>query len=314
MPVTVTVPATTANLGSGFDCLGAALTIYNRFTFTDRSVDHSAEHSQASLDNRNALEIIVRGAEADRVDTGEDNMIYQAFCRLYAAIDRPVPPVTIEIDLGVALSRGLGSSATAIVGGIVGANELAGRPLDTTALGNLATAIEGHPDNVIPALMGGFRLAVPDGEHWIVSELAWNGAIVPVVAIPDFELSTADSRRVLPDTYSRSDAAFNAAHVSLLIQGLATANGDWVRVGIDDRLHQPYRVALIAGYRAVEAAAIAAGAYGVAISGAGPTILALCSPTTAEAVVEAMATTWRTHGITPDVRQVELDYTGVQVA
>lgn len=301
MPVTVTVPATTANLGSGFDCLGAALTIYNRFTFNDRG------------DDANPLNIIVRGAEADRVDTGADNMIYQAFCRLYAEINRPVPAVTIEIDLGVALSRGLGSSATAIVGGIVGANELAGRPLDTTALGNLATAIEGHPDNVIPALMGGFRLAVPDGDRWIVCDLPWDEAIVPVVAIPDFELSTADSRRVLPDTYSRSDAAFNAAHVSLLVQGLAAGNGDWIRVGIDDRLHQSYRVALIAGYRAVEAAAIAAGAYGVAISGAGPTMLALCSSETVEAVVAAMDQTWQAQGITPDVRRVELDYRGVQV-
>jgi homoserine kinase len=301
MPVTVTVPATTANLGSGFDCLGAALSIYNRFTFTDRG------------DEADKLQIIVRGAEADRVDTGADNMIYQAFCRLYAEIDRPVPAVTIEIDLGVALSRGLGSSATAIVGGIVGANELAGRPLDTAALGNLATAIEGHPDNVIPALMGGFRLAVADGDQWIVCALPWNEAIVPVVAIPDFELSTAESRRVLPETYSRSDAAFNAAHVSLLVQGLAAGNGDWVRVGIDDRLHQSYRVALIAGYRAVEAAAIAAGAYGVAISGAGPTMLALCAPETVEAVMTAMDRTWRTEGITPDVRSVQLDYRGVQV-
>lgn len=301
MPVTVTVPATTANLGSGFDCLGAALTIYNRFTFTDRGND------------ADKLQILVRGAEADRVDTGADNMIYQAFCRLYAEINRPVPAVTIEIDLGVALSRGLGSSATAIVGGIVGANELAGRPLDTTALGNLATAIEGHPDNVIPALMGGFRLAVADGDRWMVCALPWHEAIVPVVAIPDFELSTADSRRVLPETYSRSDAAFNAAHVSLLVQGLAAGNGDWIRVGIDDRLHQSYRVALIAGYRAVEAAAISAGAYGVAISGAGPTMLALCAPETVEAVTLAMDRTWRAEGITPDVRSVQLDYRGVQV-
>lgn len=301
MPVTVTVPATTANLGSGFDCLGAALTIYNRFTFTDRGND------------ADKLQILVRGAEADRVDTGADNMIYQAFCRLYAEINRPVPAVTIEIDLGVALSRGLGSSATAIVGGIVGANDLAGRPLDTTALGNLATAIEGHPDNVIPALMGGFRLAVADGDRWMVCALPWHEAIVPVVAIPDFELSTADSRRVLPETYSRSDAAFNATHVSLLVQGLAAGNGDWIRVGIDDRLHQSYRVALIAGYRAVEAAAIAAGAYGVAISGAGPTMLALCAPETVEAVTLAMDRTWRAEGITPDVRSVQLDYRGVQV-
>jgi homoserine kinase len=101
--------------------------------------------------------------------------------------------------------------------------------------------------------------------------------------------------------------------VSLLVQGLAAGNGDWIRVGIDDRLHQSYRVALIAGYRAVEAAAIAAGAYGVAISGAGPTMLALCAPETVEAVTLAMDRTWRAEGITPDVRSVQLDYRGVQV-
>jgi len=301
MPVTVTVPASTANLGPGFDCLGAALTIYNRFTFTDRPAGEAP------------LEIVVRGLEADRVPTDAENSIYQSFCRLYAAIDRPVPPVTIEIDLGVAVSRGLGSSATAIVGGLVGANELAGRPLDTAALGDLAIEIEGHPDNVIPALMGGFRLAVADGDRWIVCALPWHEAIVPVVAIPSFELSTADSRRVLPETYSRSDASFNAAHSSLLIQGLAAGNGEWVRVGIDDRLHQPYRIALIAGYRSVEAAAIAAGAHGVAISGAGPTMLALCSPDNADAVAAAMDDTWRSLEVVPDVRRVQLDNDGVRV-
>ena len=301
MPVTVTVPASTANLGPGFDCLGAALTIYNRFTFTE------------GADGDDALAIVVRGAEAARVPADENNSIYQSFCRLYAAIDRPVPPVKIEIDLGVAVSRGLGSSATAIVGGLVGANELAGRPLDTAALGDLATEIEGHPDNVIPALMGGFRLAVADGERWIVCPLAWSEDIVPVVAIPNFELSTADSRMVLPDTYGIGDASFNAAHSSLLIQGLAAGNGEWVRVGIDDRLHQPYRIALIGGYRDVEAAAIAAGAYGVAISGAGPTMLALCPPDKADAVVVAMDEAWRSSGVEPDVRRVQLDNVGVRV-
>jgi len=244
-------------------------------------------------------------------------MVYQAFCQLFDRLQRPVPSVKIEVELGVALSRGLGSSATAIVGGLVGANELAGRPLDQTALGDLATEIEGHPDNVIPALLGGFRLAVADEQAaartWVVCELAWHEAIVPVVAIPNFELSTAESRSVLPTEYSRADGAFNAAHVSLLIQGLAQGRGDWLRVGMDDRLHQPYRKALIRGYEAVETAAKAAGAYSVAISGAGPTILALCSVAVADAVVAAMTQAWQALGIEPDVRAVQIDRHGTQV-
>ena len=142
----VSVPATTANIGPGFDCLGAALTRYNRFTFTP-------------LAGSETLQITVTGAERDRVATDASNLAYAAFSQFFTHIDQPVPPVQLQIELGLPLARGLGSSSTAIVGGILGANALAGQVLNTAELAQLATVIEGHPDNVVPALLGGCRLA-----------------------------------------------------------------------------------------------------------------------------------------------------------
>ncbi|NEP44107.1 MAG: homoserine kinase, partial [Okeania sp. SIO2H7] len=174
--VTIKVPATTANLGPGFDCIGAALSLYNRFKF------------YALTEEAIAVKIAVSGKESSRVTTDETNLAYKAFVKLYAHIGKTPPPVSIEIDLDVPLARGLGSSATAIVGGLVGANQLAGAPLGETELMELAIAIEGHPDNVVPALLGGCRLAATAGSQWAIAHIPWHPEIVPVVAIPDFEL------------------------------------------------------------------------------------------------------------------------------
>ncbi len=307
--VTVTVPATTANLGPGFDCLGAALTLYNQFRFALLTEDANPSRQ---------LEIVVRGAEADRVATDETNLVYQVFAKLFETLDRPVPPVKIEIELGVPLARGLGSSATAIVGGSIGANQLAGMPFDRDELMQLAIAIEGHPDNVVPALLGGCQLAATnDGSiemgfspNWAVCEVPWHPEVVPVVAIPDFELSTAEARRVLPDRYSRSDTVFNASHLGILVKGLETGNRGWLTAGMLDRVHQPYRQKLVAGYAEVRSAALDAGAYGMAISGAGPTLLALAAPQQAEGVVRAMRAAWKALGTDAIVRSLQIDTKG----
>ncbi len=317
--VTVTVPATTANLGPGFDCLGAALTLYNQFKFT--CVD-SAGLSRVS--------IAVTGAEAHLVKTDESNLVYQAFVKLYKLLGQMPPPVQIEIELSFPLARGLGSSATAIVGGLVGANHLAGEPLDQGEVLRLAIALEGHPDNVVPALVGGCRLAARglvdepprrgerrEGEEgdlggWEVCDVVWHSDVVPVVAIPDFELSTQEARRVLPDVVSRADAIFNTAHLGLLVRGLEAGRGDWLRVALQDRLHQPYRQALIPGYEAVRSAAVAAGAYGLVISGAGPTLLALASEARSAVVAVAMATAWQEEGITAQARSLQIDFQGAR--
>ncbi len=305
--VTVRVPATTANLGPGFDCIGAALTLYNEFKFT------RLDPPQPPL-AKGGLRISVTGMEADRVNTDESNLAYQSFLKLYQQIDQTPPPVEIEINLGVPLARGLGSSATAIVGGLVGANWLAGSPLAQNEVMGLAIALEGHPDNVVPALVGGCRLAASNGTDWEICDIPWHENIIPVVAIPDFELSTAEARRVLPAEYSRADAIFNMAHLGLLLRGLETGKGDWLKAALQDKIHQPYRQALIKGYDAVKEAALASGAYGMVISGAGPTLLALADASLAPKVATAMGNAWKEQGIKLEVLALQIDSQGAKIS
>lgn len=298
--VTVKVPATTANLGSGFDCLGAALTLYNQFQF--------------SLSNREVLQIIATGVEADRVSIDASNLVYQSFTHLYDHMGKTPPPVKIEITMEVPLARGLGSSATAIVAGLVGANCLAGSPLTQEQVLQLAIALEGHPDNVVPALLGGCRLAASGiNDGWVICDIPWNQSIVPIVAIPNFELSTAEARRVLPNHYTRADAIFNVSHLGLLVRGLETGRSDWLKPALHDRIHQPYRQELIHGYELVQSAALNAGAHGMVISGAGPTLLALSDLASAEAVKSAMSNAWAGQGVNAHVELLQIDMQGAIV-
>lgn len=293
---TIRVPATTANLGAGFDCIGAALSLYNEFTLT-------------AIDAPD-LVIAVRGLEAARVNTDATNLAYQAFLKLYRQIDRLPPVIQLEIKLGVPLARGLGSSATAIVGGLLGANILAGLPLSPADLMQLAIEMEGHPDNVVPALIGGCQLAATSTTGWAIAEIPWHSSIAVVVAIPNFELSTEAARSVLPTEYSRADAIFNTAHLGLLIRGLETGNADWLSAALTDRIHQPYRQQLIPGYSDVERAVIAAGGYGMVISGAGPTLLALSTTDRAPAVAVAMSEAWATQQIEATAQTLAIDVRG----
>ena len=298
----VSVPATTANIGPGFDCLGAALTRYNQFTF-------------APALGEETLQITVQGQDRDRVTTAPSNLAYVAFQKFFQAIGQPVPALRLQIDLNVPLARGMGSSSTAIVGGILGANAMAGQPLDAQALADLATKIEGHPDNVVPALLGGCRLAtMNDAGVTTLCEVAWHPDILPILVVPAFEISTAQARAVLPTEYSRADAVYTMGHLGLLIQALATGNGDWLRTAIGDRIHEPYRKSLIPGYDVVTQAAHDAGAYGVTISGAGPTLLALGSVAKATAIAQAMAQAWQEVGIDiVDAKPLAIDKAGATV-
>ncbi len=297
---TIIVPGTTANLGVGFDCLGAALTIYNEFQFSLAEGKHD-------------LNITVQGEEADRVATDNSNLVYQSFLKFYQHLDRVPPTVEIVIKLGVPLARGLGSSATAIVAGLLGANQLAGNPLSDEEIRDLAIAIEGHPDNVVPALLGNCQLSVGETGNWQICEIPWHQDIIPVVAIPNFELSTQEARSVLPTNYSRSDSIFNISRMGLLLRGLATNNQAWLSMALEDKLHQPYRQELIRGYDKLKATAIAAGAYGMVISGAGPTLLALCDRGKENAVVSAMSEAWLQEGVNAKVLSLALENQGTVV-
>jgi homoserine kinase len=298
--VTISVPATTANIGVGFDCLGAALTMANEFQFV-------------VVDTDTKLKIIVEGEEAHKVGLGDSNLIYRSLLWFYQHIQQTPPHLEITIKLGVPLSRGLGSSATAIVGGLLGANSLAGNPLSQAEIMQMAIAIEGHPDNVVPALLGNCLLSVEDCGAWQISPIPWHQDIIPIVAIPNFELSTREAREVLPTEYSRSDAIFNISRMGLLIRGLETNNPAWLRTALADKLHQPYRQKLITGYQEVEQAALAAGAYGMVISGAGPTLLALTNPERVEQVIKSMMAAWNSMGIKSQVRSLAINRLGAEV-
>ncbi|MBW4535873.1 MAG: homoserine kinase [Pleurocapsa minor HA4230-MV1] len=298
--VTVSVPATTANIGVGFDCLGAALTMANEFQFV-------------VVDSDTKLKIIVEGEEAHKVGLGDNNLIYRSLLQFYQHIQQTPPHLEITIKLGVPLSRGLGSSATAIVGGLLGANSLAGNPLSQKEIMQMAIAIEGHPDNVVPALLGNCLLSVEDRGEWQISQIPWHQDIIPIVAIPNFELSTREAREVLPTEYSRSDAIFNISRMGLLIRALETNNPAWLKTALADQLHQPYRQKLITGYQQVEQAAIASGAYGLVISGAGPTLLALANPERVEQVVKSMTVAWNKMDIESQVRSLAINPAGAKV-
>jgi homoserine kinase len=300
--VTVRVPATTANIGPGFDCLGAALSLYNTFVFTANPEGP-------------ALTIAVSGVNAEQVGTGPDNLVYQAFSKVFERLGQAVPSVKIDIQMAVPLARGLGSSATAIVGGLLGANGLAGNPLSEGVVTKMAIDMEGHPDNVVPAYLGGCRLAATNlNGDWEIYSIEWNPSIIPVVAIPAFELSTAEARRVLPKEYSRDDLTFNAAHLALLIKGLENGQPEGLRSALQDRVHQPYRKSLIQGYDVVQQAAREAGAYGMVISGAGPTLLALASVMRAEAVKVAMEVAWEAVGVGAEAMILQMDRVGTVVS
>ncbi len=279
--VIVEVPSTTANLGPGFDCLGAALGLKNFFTIT--RIEGDSEK----------FDLIMESTEGNHLRGGPENLFYRAAQRVWSAAE--VEPFALEarVKLAVPPARGLGSSATAIVAGLVGANALIEDPLSKEKLLELAIDIEGHPDNVVPSLLGGLCFtAKAASQRWRVVRCDWHKSIKAVVAIPSLRLSTSEARRVMPKTVPISDAVVNLGSLTLLLHGLRTGREDLISDGMHDRLHEPYRWKLIKGGKEVCEAAMSYGALGCAISGAGPSILALCKEENGKAISQAMVKAW----------------------
>ena len=299
--VIVDVPSTTANLGPGFDCLGAALDLNNRFAIT--RIEGNGER----------FELIMEGNEGSHLRGGPENLVYRAAQRVWKTAG--IEPVGLEarVKLAVPPARGLGSSATAIVAGLVGANALMDSPLSKEKLLELAIDIEGHPDNVVPSLLGGLCMtAKAASERWRVIRCEWMRSVKAVVAIPSIRLSTSEARRVMPKTIPIGDAVTNLGALTLLLQGLRTGNGELVADGMNDRLHEPYRWRLIKGGLQVRDAAINAGAWGCVISGAGPSVLALCNETDGPKISHAMIQAWENVGVESRAPMLNLQTTGSQ--
>ena len=297
--VVVDVPATTANLGPGFDCLGAALDLNNRFAM--RRIEGGGER----------FELIIEGSEGSHLRGGPENLVYRAAQRVWKAAG--LEPVALEarVRLAVPPARGLGSSATAIVAGVMGANALVGEPLSKEKLLELAIDIEGHPDNVVPSLLGGLCMtAKAASQRWRVVRCEWTPSVKAVVAIPSIRLSTSEARRAMPKAIPVGDAVVNLGALTLLLQGLRTGNGDLISDGMHDRLHEPYRWRLIKGGDQFKQAAMEAGAWGCAISGAGPSVLALCEEDKGPAVSRAMVKAWEAAGVASRATVLNLQTSG----
>lgn len=257
--VRVKVPASTANLGPGFDTLGMALNLYSW------------------IEMKPAASTVFRlhGGNLEGLPTDKSNLVYQVAQSVFAEAGVILPELEISMKSDIPLTRGLGSSASAIVGALFAANLLIGEPLSQAKLFDMATALEKHPDNVGASLFGGIITAVWDGSHADVLRIEPPADLEVLVAIPDFQLSTSKAREALPKQISLQDAVYNVSRTSLLTAALGAGRLDLISAAMRDRLHQPYRASLVPGMARILQEATAHGALGAALSGAGPTLLCL---------------------------------------
>lgn len=255
--IKIRVPATSANLGSGFDALGLALTLYNRVWMEE------------------ADRIDITSKDNIKVPTDENNLIYWAAKRLYEECGKKLPGLKIIQENNIPMASGLGSSSACIVAGLVGANRLIGSPMSQNDLINLAAAIEGHPDNTTPAISGGLVTSAVEGDRVYSVSVPVSEKIRFAAFHPPFELKTEEARSVLPNEYNRKDAVYNLSRSALMTASLFSGATENLRVAVQDKIHQPYRLGLIKDGDSVFRLSYELGSLGTYISGAGPTIIAL---------------------------------------
>ncbi|MHC1746121.1 MAG: homoserine kinase [Negativicutes bacterium] len=296
--VKVRIPGTTANCGPGFDTIGMACTIYNDLELT--------------LSLAGPVEILVTGEGSSSLPKDDRNIVLRAVRKVLAAVNSPYQGIRLIMHNNIPLSRGLGSSAAAIVGGLVAANAATGNTLGNDIILNMATEIEGHPDNVAPALFGGIAISVANGKEVHCLHFAPVRPLSMIIAVPEFTLSTHRARSVLPANVSMKDAIFNVSRTAMLVSALCSGKYDYLTCALDDRLHQPYREPLIPGMKAVFAAASKAGALGSVISGAGPCLIAFAQDN-ASAIGEAMVRAFAEHAVKAKYLLLQVDTAGTQV-
>ncbi|NQW19373.1 MAG: homoserine kinase [Chloroflexi bacterium] len=278
--VTVRAPATTANLGPGFDSIGMALDMWNDLTVTRGQFSVSTTGEGADILPQDTRNLVVTGLEA-----------------AYNFIGEPVPGLQYRCTNRVPFARGLGSSSSAIVSGLVAGSALSGANLTIEQLTILAADIEGHPDNVAPALYGGCTVGVRNGtDKWIVDQVKVPEELYAVLFVPEEQTNTHESRSALPDQISRTDAVFNIGRAALLVNALSSGRLELLKYATDDRLHQPHRTQAFKAMPHLIKAAINGGAHGAFLSGAGPSVLALATGREVTISYE-MAETARTHGV-----------------
>ncbi len=294
--VSVRVPATIANWGPAFDALGVAVTVYN-------TVQAQASPSPS---------VYVGGYGAETLPADSTNLVYRAAAAVAQRTGQRAN-FSVRCHNTIPPGRGLGSSAAAIVGGAVAANEVLGRPLGRDDLLDLVWRLEGHPDNVAPALLGGAVLTVvtDDGLRWTRIVPSWDVALV--VAVPEFAVATERARAVLPTHVPFADAVANVSRSAWLVAAMLTGRPELLATAMEDRLHQPYRRSLVPGMQEVFTAARRAGAYAAALCGSGPSVLAVAPAAKVDEVGHTLVDAFQTAGHQATYLQVSVDERGATV-
>jgi homoserine kinase len=281
--ITVKIPATTANLGPGFDCLALALDMWNVTTFT--------------LGGQ-SIQLQIKGEGDDSLPSDERNLLVRTVLHIYRFC-KVTPPAGLHIlcENHIPLGSGLGSSASAVLAGLLGANALLGNPLNNDEILNMGYELEGHPDNISAALLGGLVIMTTRG-RFLITRRVEIAPIQVVVVVPRFNFPTRAARTALPKTVPFKDAVFNLGRTALVVEALRSGDLDLLAQVLEDRLHQPYRLKLIPGSEAALEAARRAGAVAAGLSGAGPGLIAFPGSITSEKVASIMVNELEKAGLT----------------
>lgn len=299
--VTVQVPATTANCGSGFDCLGIALSYYNTFEF--------------KILPEKKFRVIVQGEGQDVFAPDRSNLAIESLLQVFKKYRLPQPQgIALTMHNNIPLARGLGSSSSAIVAGVLAGDKLAGTKLSKQDILTLANEIEGHPDNVAPAIFGGVTLSYTHEGLAYSHRVNCPKVFKPVVVVPKLRLETKLARSVLPQQVTLADAIFNMSRAALFVNCLQNGHLELLSHALEDKLHQPYRAALIPHMHEVFAVAVQNGAYGAAISGAGSTLIAFCPPNAHHDVIgQAMRDIFTHNGLEAQYHVFDIDNQGAVI-
>ena len=255
--IVVKVPATSANMGPGFDSLGIALDVWNEVRIS-----------------KGPFSIKIDGTGEEELPTDPSNLVYKSFCKVFEEIGEIVPEVTLACTNRIPLTRGMGSSSAALIGGLISGNAMAGFPLSISEILNIGAKIENHPDNVAPALLGGVQIGMYDQEELITASVSFPEDLKVVLYVPDQIMPTDQARNILAPEVARKDAVYNIGRSALLVQSLVTGELDNLKYATQDMLHQPQRQKQFFPMKNIIKAAMEAGALGAFLSGAGSSILA----------------------------------------
>lgn len=310
MKVSVKVPATTANIGPGFDCLGMALPIYNTITIEETVLPGTGIEINVIAESAAIDELSL-----EHIPLDENSLVYKAVELLYNSIGQTPSELKINIHSNIPVARGLGSSASVIVGALIAANELLGKPADEVALLSIACEIEGHPDNITPAIVGGLVLSSQEDDGSVIyRKLNWPTEWAITVCVPDFELSTDIARSVLPKEVPMKDAIFNAQRLGMFVQAVNTKDAELMKLALKDRLHQPYRMKLVPGLdKIMDNLRLIDSVLGCVLSGAGSSILVISEKNDLDKIRGIVKDTWTDQNIKSDIKTLNIEQTGAQI-